>query len=258
VLPDSASARLDRGRAYRYRIAVTNTGPAPEDVFTDPRLNRAATYTLRLQGRQEEQELPLPPIAADPTWLVPPQTSSVTVHASSAVPVTFDFAPLNGEPDTAAPTGTSVSATYPEGPLPTPVTPGLWQAFPSQAGPYPAAGAGHVTARLSMTARTLAFDPAMSSGDPAAKCAASKCASSDAAGTADVWRYALSPVTGMASRRMFTIGAGQTRVITVTVRPTAARGTVVRGTLYLDTFADTAQFFSGSQLQALPYEYRVK
>jgi hypothetical protein len=38
---------------------------------------------------------------------------------------------------------------------------------------------------------------------------------------------------------------------------TAPAGTVVRGTLYVDDFAASMQFLSGSQLIASPYSYRI-
>lgn len=241
-LPSSASAVLARGKARRYRIAITNPGPAPEAVFLDARLRRDVTAALRPQGNgNARRALPLSAAATGPEWLVPSQTGSVTARASSAVPVTFDIAPLPGEPDVAAPTGKSVSAAYPPGPAGGPVTPGLWQAFPSEAGPY-AGPAPRATVTMGLTARTLAFDPSLTAS-PAAP---------------DLWRYATRPLTGLAGHRTLVIGPGQTRVITAVIRPSAAPGTVVRGTLYVDDLARSPQFLSGSELAALPYEYRVK
>jgi hypothetical protein len=42
------------------------------------------------------------------------------------------------------------------------------------------------------------------------------------------------------------------------VKPTAPSGTVVSGILYIDDFVDSLQFLSGSQLEAVPYAYKVK
>ena len=251
-LPSSAATVLSRGRTYRYPIAITNPGVAPEDVFLDPRLSRLATRTLLPQGKTAGGQLPTPAGGSALEWLVPAMTRSLTARAAAATPVTFDFSPLAGSPDLAAGTGTpaaapyfgpapySAAALFPAGPLPTPVTAGLWQAFPSEAGPYPPGGAERASARMSMTATTLAFDPSFRTSGPG-----------------DFWRLAVDPAARLRTRDLFVIGPGRTRVITATIRPSAAPGTVVRGTLYVDDFADSPQFLSGGQLLALPYAYRV-
>jgi len=53
-----------------------------------------------------------------------------------------------------------------------------------------------------------------------------------------------------------TLNPGQTGTITVTITPSGASGTVVRGTLYIDNF----DFFTdgGDELVALPYTYTIK
>ena len=53
-----------------------------------------------------------------------------------------------------------------------------------------------------------------------------------------------------------TLNPGQTGTITVTITPSGASGTVVRGTLYIDDF----DFFTdgGDELVALPYTYSIK
>ena len=53
-----------------------------------------------------------------------------------------------------------------------------------------------------------------------------------------------------------TLNPGQTGTITVTITPSGASGTVVRGTLYIDNF----DFFTeaGDELAALPYAYTIK
>jgi len=53
------------------------------------------------------------------------------------------------------------------------------------------------------------------------------------------------------------VNPGQTRTINLTVKPGAPKGTVVRGFLYVDSFVDSLQFLSGSQILALPYMYTV-
>ncbi len=67
----------------------------------------------------------------------------------------------------------------------------------------------------------------------------------------------MSPLAASASYNLFVVNPGQTRTISLTVKPSAPAGTVVRGMLYIDDFVDSLQFLSGSQLAALPYAYTV-
>ena len=76
--------------------------------------------------------------------------------------------------------------------------------------------------------------------------------------TGDFWRFAVASLAASASYNLFVVNPGQARTINLTVTPSAPSGTVVRGMLYVDDFADSLQFLSGSQLVALPYAYRVK
>jgi hypothetical protein len=73
----------------------------------------------------------------------------------------------------------------------------------------------------------------------------------------DFWQFGVKALAASASYNLFTVNPGQTRTITLTVKPSAARGTTVRGMLYIDDFVDSLQFLSGSQLVALPYAYKV-
>jgi hypothetical protein len=238
-LPASASTVLTRGKSYTYPIKITNTGAAPEDIFLDPRGGKLASYPLQPQDSVTGITLPVAGSANPPEWIVPTMTHSVTATAAGSVPVMFDFAPYPGDPDTASAIGTSVTATYPPGTLPTPVSQGLWLADPAEAGPYPAGGAPAATASMSMSADTYAFDTTMSSPE------------------GDFWRFAVKPLATSASYDLFVINPGQSRTISLTVRPAAAAGTVVAGTVYVDDFVDSMSFLAGSQLVALPYRYKV-
>ena len=56
------------------------------------------------------------------------------------------------------------------------------------------------------------------------------------------------------------IGPGASATIDVTITPSAAAGTVVRGTLYVDDELAAIPPYSdisGDELSALPYEYKV-
>ena len=76
--------------------------------------------------------------------------------------------------------------------------------------------------------------------------------------TGDFWRFAVAPLAASASYHLFVVNPGQTRSIALTITPTARRGTVVRGLLYIDAFAESLRFISGSQLVTLHYAYKVK
>ena len=68
-------------------------------------------------------------------------------------------------------------------------------------------------------------------------------------GTGDFWSTA---VGGSAGNAVF-IPAGGTATIPVTITPTAAPGTVVHGTLYVDTWNNLIG--QGSELAGIPYSY---
>jgi hypothetical protein len=239
TLPNSPAASLTRGKPVIYQISVRNTGSAPEDVFLDPRLTSTASYPLQPQDQVAGVKLPVPATANPPEWIVPTMTRSVYASAASTVPIMFDFGPFPGDPDEASSTGLAASAMYPLGTAVSPVAQGLWYAAPDEIGPYPAGGAVATTATAAMSAVTQRFD---TSASPA---------------TGDFWRFAVSPLAESASYNLFIVNPGQTRTIRLTVRPSAPSGTVVHGVLYVDDFVDSMQFLSGSQLQALPYTYKV-
>jgi hypothetical protein len=239
ALPDSPAVSLKQGQAVTYKVTVHNTGAAPEDIFLDPRLTTLRSYSLQPQDRVAGVKVPTPAAVNPPEWIVPTMTHSVSVSASSSVPVMFDFGPFPGDPDEASSLGSVASASYPLARAVTPVTQGLWFAMPSQVGPYAADGTASTTVTSSMTAVTQEFD---TSASPA---------------NGDFWRFAVSSLAGQASYNLFIVNPGQTRTIDLTVKPSAPPGTVIRGMLYIDDFVDSLQFLSGSQLVALPYAYKV-
>jgi Subtilase family len=236
-LPDSAGTVLARGKAVSFRVGIVNTGAAPEDVYLDPRLVSTSTYTLEPQDRVTG--VPVPPTAGSPPeWIVPTMTQRVHATAASKMPVMFHFGPFSAapeEPSTASTAGTVATGTYPLGTLPTPVTPGLWFAAPALRGP----ASPDPTANMRMSVTTETFDTTVT----------------QTAG--DFWRFAVQPLAAKASYDLFVIKPGQTGTFVVTIKPTAARGTVVRGLLYVDDFAETPTFLSGNTIAALAYSYRV-
>jgi hypothetical protein len=169
-------------------------------------------------------------------------THSVAVSGASSspsVPVTFDYGPYPGDPDSISTTGPTASAAYPMGRPVTPVTQGLWFAVPAQAGPFAATGEPGTSVTMAMSATTQAFDTTATSG------------------TGDFWKFGVQPLASSASYNLLQVNPGQTRTITLTIKPAGPAGTVVHGLLYIDDFVDSLQFLSGSQLVAIPYSYTV-
>ncbi len=241
-LPDSPAVTLKAGTLHNYQVTVHNTGQAPENIFLDPRLVTMQSYALQPQNKVANVKLPLASSAQPPEWLVPPMTHSVYATATSsgpAVPVMFDLGPFPGDPDQASSTGTTASAYYPLGKAVTPVTQGLWFTTPAEVGPFPAGGAPGTSVTTSMSVTTQAFDTHMASN------------------TGDFWKFGIASLSANAKYNLFVVKPGQTRTITLTVKPEGAKGTVVQGMLYIDDFVDSLQFLSGSQLVALPYQYTI-
>jgi hypothetical protein len=238
-LPAAARTTLKAGKSYTYQIKLGNTGAAPEDVFLDARRSGLATYTLAPQDGASGLKLPLPASADPPEWIVPTMTHSVTATATSKGRVMFDFGPFPGDPDEESTPGTSATAGFPLGRAVTPVTQGLWFAVPSEVGPYGAGKAAAATASMTMRATTEAFDPTATSPE------------------GDFWKFGVASLARSASYNLFTVNPGQTRTLTLTIKPSGRAGTVVRGILYVDDFVDSLQFLSGSQLVAIPYEYTI-
>jgi hypothetical protein len=80
------------------------------------------------------------------------------------------------------------------------------------------------------------------------------------ADTGDFWPTSINPATMFSP---ITLNPGQTATINVTIAPSGAPGTVVRGTLYVDDFAsETPTNYlcteSGDELAALPYTYTIQ
>jgi hypothetical protein len=242
-LPDSAQTTLAPGAPVTVPVTVTNKGAAPEEVFIDPRLN--TTASISLAGVTQTAGLTLPLSGAPPEWFVPSQTSSVSVTSTSSLPTMFDFGMGQGDPDIGS-TGpspgplcaTTESASYtPPGGQ---VGNGVWYAAPGECGPYPStAPAGTVSSTMTVT--TQQFDSAITSA------------------TGDLMLTATNPATTVTP---VLINPGASATIDVTITPSGSAGTVVNGTLYVDTFATgtlNAAYaqFAGDELAGLPYSYTV-
>jgi hypothetical protein len=110
-----------------------------------------------------------------------------------------------------------------------------WLALPASIGPFADPGAPTVLAHFTGSVHTRLFDGTVTSstGDPLLS-------------TVDASAPAAAPLT---------VGPGGGGTVTVTVTPSGPRGSVVRGTLYLDTIdAVTA---SVDEVAAIPYSYTI-
>ena len=243
-LPNGPWASLKAGTPVTVPVSVTNNGAGPEYFFIDPRLD--ATSTIELAPFYSNP-VALPLAGAEPTWMVPTQTSSVTVSQSTSLPAMFDYGPYPGDPDLPSANlgpsplcSTSESATYaPSGGT---VTGGLWGAAPTECGPY-SAPAPAATATINAFAVTQGFDTSVTSP------------------TTDIFLGAINPSVLSAPPTVAVIDPGQTAVIDVVITPSGAHGAVVNGTLYVDELAAPVAPYgqvSGDELAALPYSYRIR
>ncbi|MET8977991.1 S8 family serine peptidase [Streptomyces sp. NPDC004539] len=224
-LPDSPSRVIERGSSLTVPIRVPNSGPAVRDYFLDPRLDTMTdTGAFELgddrTGTGKINE-------GGPAWVVPTHTTRLVATAGADRPVDLTLTPWTGAPAVfgqPGPDGTTV-ATATAGQL----AAGQWTTDVTDRGPYKDKPAGTGTAKVTLTATTQAFDPAAK------------------ASTGDFW----DPTADFDS---VTAAPGRTAAMTLTLTPTAPAGTVVHGTLYIDT---DSPFTEGSELIGIPYTYTV-
>jgi hypothetical protein len=227
-------------------LQVHNPGPAPQDYFVDARLTHLTTITLAPQS-PATITLPIPAAGASPSWLVPTDTTTLTLSAESAAPVTFDWGQAWGDPDLGAVSaGDTASGTYTSNP----VAPGDWFADPAEIGPFAPSGATPEPSSTIATAQTQAFDPAVTTT------------------AGDLWTQAVNPAAPLG---VVTIGAGETAIIDITITPTGVPGQNVTGVLHVDQLGElsasaaNAQNFlpaqqylpTGNQVASIPYQYTI-
>ncbi len=253
TLPTSAATTVPLAGGP-YKVNVKNTGVAPEAFFVDARLyGQTATVPLPNWNPSVTAgnfQIPLPPGAYYPYYLVPTHTTQLQANLSrlsGSQPVTFDLQYFPGDPDvspnqaapgvanTSSADGSSAGLTLAETPE---VSPGLWLLNPAEFGPYPSGGATPEYASANLSAVTEAFDPAVTSG------------------TDNFWKL------GFAAGNFLLLLPGQTGTINVQVKPTASPGAVVSGTLYVDditlaAFSTYNALPNGDELAAIPYQYTV-
>jgi Peptidase inhibitor I9 len=240
-LPDSASTTLAGGKAVTVPVKVKNTGTQAEDIFIDPRLDQSASMTLA--GQDQISGVSLPMIDGEPDWFVPTQASSASTVSTATLPIMFDWGPFQGDPDISSHNPgagplCATTETASDNPPGGTIQNGFWGSAPTECGPYSGpAPAGSASSAMFVVAKQ--FDTSVTST------------------TGDLELAAINPA---ASATPVVINPGQSATIDVTITPSAAPGTVVTGTLYVDDILDNippyAQF-AVDELSGIPYSYTV-
>lgn len=227
-LPTKGSTVLQAGQPFSATVTITNTGSVRKDFFVDPRLDGLAQQQLLGFG---SSAVPLP-LSSAPNWFVPTGTDKLTVTGQGTVPITMDVQSEQGDPDVLGASSGNTSVATLSAPE---LAPGFFFASPAATGPFGASGVGAgATAQLTAVAHTNPFDFAI------------------AATSGDVWAFSVSP---SATYTPLSLAPGQSGTITLTLTPNAAKGTVVRGFVAVDTFNPLT--LSGDELSTIPYRYKV-
>ncbi|MEU5041321.1 S8 family peptidase [Streptomyces griseorubiginosus] len=226
-LPDSPSRVLKRGSTLTVPVRVPNSGPAERRYYLDPRLDTTGEIALVENGSDKSGTAKINDGGLG--WFVPSHTTKLVATATADHPVDLNMYPWTASPMVLgqAGTGDTTVATALAGQLAS----GLWTTEVTDPGPFGDKPAGKGTAKITLTATTRSFDPAAK------------------ASTGEFWDLDAdwNPVVA---------AAGRTATMKLTLTPTAPVGTVVHGTVYVDT--DTAlSGVMGSELIGIPYSYTV-
>ncbi|HEY7010287.1 MAG TPA: S8 family serine peptidase [Jatrophihabitantaceae bacterium] len=247
-LPSSTKTVLKRGQARTVTVQVRNTGVQTIAVGTDPRLNTA--QTLQPVPIQGSMTFALPADPADlPVFVAPPDTSSLTVAASSTIPTQvelqssaagFDiFGDLQAAKDGSTVSVAQVHESAGE------ISKGIWFTGVDEIGPFTDAGAPSGETTINASMRTAAFDSAVTSS------------------TDDPFRISVDPTSDGFGTPVL-IQPGGVGTIRVTIRPDAAKGAKVHGHLnlvtppFLPAGATALPFYTtGATITTVPYAYTV-
>ena len=244
ALLGSASISVPAGVPIVVPLAITNNGNTQQALFVDARLNQTTSISLaNIDPPKSSSGYALPLTAGGPEWLVPTQTSAVKAVATATLPVIFDYGPNQGDPDLVGvpPSASGTTATGSYSPSAGIVQQGVWFGEPDELGPYSApAAAGLVN--MTLTATTKAFDSSITTAG------------------GDLWLTALDGNV-LNTFEAILVNPGQTVTVPVTITPTGASGTVVSGTLYIDSLVNGLPPYSqltGDEVMAIPYKYTIQ
>ncbi len=239
-LPDSPSTMLTSGTPVTSHIKVTNSGSVPEEYFVDARLGTNVKIGL---AAQTASTLTLPNLTGViPIYLVPSLTSQVAAEVSAPKPNLFDLNWGFGDPDLVSTIAKNSTVSLSASDIPN----GDWTVTPFLQGPDGASGPSPVTATVSVSAMTKAFDSTVT------------------APTGDLWDQSTNP---SATLTPIIVQPGQTVTIPVTITPNGAAGHVVSGTIYVSavSFNPAAVTFNllpstaptASTVASFPYTYTI-
>ncbi len=263
ALPTSARTKLAQGTPVVIPVKITNTGVTSLTYFADARLDQ--TGTLALQNINSPDTIPLPqPAGVNPAWLLPTHATSLAVTADGhSQPVNLDLFWQGGNPDvySAAPGGGGATTA---GLTAAHVTAGIWIADVGQTGPFSSpAPDGTVTLSATATGQLFDTDVTSTTGDYQAEGVAGQSASTPvqlAPILARIVAQHHGESGGGGSAPVVdgppTLAPGQSATILVTITPTGAKGSTVKGHLYVDTF--DAYTGNSDELIDLPYAYTIK
>ena len=247
-LPNSPSKVLTAGQPVTATVIVRNTGVQAIAVGADPRLDKE--QTLQPVPIQGSLTFPLPSDGSDaPIYLVPPDTSSLTVAASSTLPAQLELQGSAAGFDIfgdlqAAKQGSTVSTAtvFEKSGF---ISKGIWFTSVSELGPFTDAGAPAGQTTITASMRTAGFDPAVTSS------------------TDDPFRAAIDPSADLFGNPVL-IPPGQVGAIQVTITPQGKKGSVVRGHLNVVTPSTVPAgltglpfYTTGAVISTLPYTYTV-
>jgi hypothetical protein len=231
-LPNDASTTLAKGKPVTATVSIKDTGPAPAELFLDPRLTTREDFPVLSLTPDSGLTLPLPPTQLPGVYLIPSQTNRLTGAVQATKPVTLELAGYYGDPDVVGPTSgtsTSVTLTDPE------IAPSLFFLAPALIGPF-SGPVAKAKASTGLLAHTRDFD-----GDVETS-------------TGDLYQQTVDP--NAADYTPVTVQPGKTGTLKATITPSGRSGRTVRGTLFLDSFSEWLT--NGNEVLAIPYEYTVR
>jgi hypothetical protein len=236
-LPDSPGTVLPAGQPVTATVSVTNTGNIAKDYFADPRLNHLGPMQLLgtsvvggTSYTQPQISVPEPmPATVNPHWLIPTDTRAIIAVAHGTTPLSFDINADDNDPEEQGVSFGHYSVATHAAPE---LSVGQEWAAPEPLCPCPNPVTG--TSNLVAVAIGNPFDSAVTPS------------------TGDVWAQT---VNASAPYTPLTLAPGQSGTITLTITPTAAKGTVVNGFIAVDTYNQATS--SGDELINIPYSYTV-
>jgi hypothetical protein len=239
-LPQHASITIKRHTTHALTVTVTNPTVAPISVQLDPRLTKTGAVALAPFGSATADL----PEGFTPEYLIPPDSTSFTAAATSEPNAQLEIQNSFFAPDLLGSISGATSVATDSSPQ---VGRGLWLTDVQESLP-PGGTAVDGTTTVIAAAQTQLFDTDMTSS------------------TGDPWLLSTEEAptgTNANGGTGVVIPPGQTRTISMTITPSAPKGTTVSGVLNVVTlnvngpYLGVIPFFASSLLAAIPYKYTV-